>query len=73
MLLWGGWQVLELFGADRCMFASNFPVDRAICSGGPCLPGLFRDLLALTSDYLTADQQAALLHGTATRVYRLQA
>ena len=30
-------QTIDIFGADRCMFASNFPVDRKPESGGACM------------------------------------
>ena len=57
---------IEVFGADRCMFASNFPVDSAC--------GTFDDLYA-TFDALTAGLNEAsreqLFAGTAERVYRL--
>ncbi len=55
---------IELFGADRCMFASNFPVDG--------MHGTFDDLYS-TYDELTADLDAAtrdqLFAGNAERVY----
>jgi predicted TIM-barrel fold metal-dependent hydrolase len=53
------------------MFASNFPVDK-VAGPGTALPALFHDLHALVSD-LPEAQQAALLHDTAARVYRLHA
>jgi L-fuconolactonase len=57
---------LEIFGAHRCMFASNFPVDR--------LYGSFDDLLAVfeyTAAGLGPDDQMQLFGGTAERVYRI--
>ncbi len=57
---------IEAFGADRCMFASNFPVD-SMC-------GSFDDLYTTFStvtaglDRATRDQ---LFAGTAERVYRI--
>lgn len=59
-------ECIRLFGADRCMFASNFPVD---LSYGPA-----DDLLALFESVAGrySDQQAdALFAGTAERVYRI--
>jgi predicted TIM-barrel fold metal-dependent hydrolase len=57
---------IEKFGADRCMFESNFPVDKASCS----YTVLWNSFKRLTSKYSVAEK-AALFHDTATRVYRL--
>jgi predicted TIM-barrel fold metal-dependent hydrolase len=57
---------IEAFGADRCMFASNFPVD-SIC-------GTFDDLYTTFSDVtsgLDDETRDELFAGTAERVYRL--
>lgn len=57
---------IELFGARRCMFESNFPVDKASCS----YTVLWNSFKRLTARYSAADR-AALFHDTAARVYRL--
>ena len=57
---------IEQFGADRCMFESNFPVDRMSCSYAVLWNGFKR----MTADRSDAER-AALFHDTATRVYRL--
>jgi predicted TIM-barrel fold metal-dependent hydrolase len=57
---------IEAFGADRCMFESNFPVDAATCSYRT-LWNVFKRITAGAS--LT--EKSALFSGTATRVYRL--
>jgi predicted TIM-barrel fold metal-dependent hydrolase len=57
---------LEHFGVDRCMFESNFPVDKGSCS----YTVLWNAFKRLTSGY-SADEKAKLFHDTATRVYRL--
>ncbi len=54
------------FGPDRCMFASNFPVDRLMSDYGR----LWRAYDAVTAD-LSDDERAALFRSTAERVYRL--
>jgi predicted TIM-barrel fold metal-dependent hydrolase len=54
------------FGADRCMFESNFPVDKLSCS----YTVLWNAFKRMTKGY-SADERAALFHGTATHVYRL--
>ena len=61
-------QAIELFGANRCMFESNFPVDKAMCSY-PVLWNAFKRIAAGAS----ASEKAALFHDTATRFYRLGA
>jgi len=58
--------MLEQFGVDRCMFESNFPVDKASCS----YTVLWNSFKRLTSSY-SADEKAKLFHDTAARVYRL--
>ncbi len=57
---------IELFGPDRCMFESNFPVDKVSCSYGV----LWNSFKRITSGYSAADK-ARLYHDTAARVYRL--
>jgi len=57
---------IEQFGVDRCMFESNFPVDRQSCSYRT-LWNAFKKMASGASD----DEKRALFCGTATRVYRL--
>jgi len=57
---------IELFGAQRCMFESNFPVDK-ITSGYGVLWNAFKHL---AKGYSTAEK-TALFSGTAARVYKL--
>lgn len=57
---------IDLFGADRCMFESNFPVDRWGCDYAT-LWNAFKRIAAGASDA----EKAALFSGTAKRVYRL--
>jgi len=57
---------IEYFGAERCMFESNFPVDRASCN----YTVQWNAFKRLTQDYSQAER-AALFHDTATRVYPL--
>jgi L-fuconolactonase len=57
---------IETFGADRCMFESNFPVDKVSCS----YTVLWNSFKRLASGCSAADK-AKLFHDTATRVYRL--
>jgi L-fuconolactonase len=55
---------IELFGADRCMFESNFPVQKRWCSY-QVVWNTFKRLAASAS----ATEKAALFAGTAARVY----
>lgn len=64
----GPWytHALDLFGADRCMFESNFPVDRASVSY-PVLWNFFKKLVADRPE----EEKNLLFSDTARRVYRL--
>jgi predicted TIM-barrel fold metal-dependent hydrolase len=57
---------IERFGVDRCMFESNFPVDKASCS----YTVLWNSFKRLTSGF-SAAEKVKLFHDTAARVYRL--
>ena len=57
---------IDRFGSNRCMFESNFPVDKLSCS----YTVLWNSFKRLAQDY-SADDRAALFYGTAARVYRL--
>jgi L-fuconolactonase len=57
---------IECFGPDRCMFESNFPVDKRSISYR-VLWNAFKKLARGFSD----DEQHAMFHATATRVYRV--
>jgi predicted TIM-barrel fold metal-dependent hydrolase len=60
--------LIEAFGAGRCMFESNFPVDKGMC-GYAVLWNAFKRLANGASE----DEREALFSGTATRIYRLAA
>ena len=57
---------IEAFGVDRCMFESNFPVDRQSCSYAV----LWNAFKRFAAGYSEAEKHA-LFVGTASRVYRL--
>jgi predicted TIM-barrel fold metal-dependent hydrolase len=59
-------QTIEAFGVSRCMFASNFPVDK-LYSDFDTLYGAFR---AITEPFST-DERRMLFHDNAVRYYRL--
>ena len=67
---WRPWleTTITLFGADRCMFESNFPVQKRWCSF-PVVWNAFKRIAANAS----ATEKAALFAGTAARVYGVPA
>jgi predicted TIM-barrel fold metal-dependent hydrolase len=58
---------IEQFGPDRCMFESNFPVDKVSFS----YPILFNAFKRFSKDY-SASERAAMFHDTAVRAYRIE-
>src|ERR1044072_9152069 len=65
---WGpdGKTCIDLFGPDRCMVESNYPVEN-MGIGMPALWNMFKRLTAGAS----AAEKKAIFSGTANRVYRL--
>jgi len=64
-----GWlwqQTVALFGAGRCLWGSNFPIEK-LWTGYAALVDAHRAAAAV----LPPDAQAAIFHDTASRVYRL--
>lgn len=59
-------KAIEDFGMDRCMFASNFPVDQKF-SSYDVLWDAFR---AITAEF-SVDDRSKLFHDNASRYYRL--
>lgn len=57
---------IEAFGANRCMFESNFPVD-----SGSCTYAVLWNALKRVAQGYSAAEKTALFSGTAARVYRL--
>jgi L-fuconolactonase len=57
---------IEAFGPDRCMFESNFPVDKHSCS----YVVLWNAFKLIAAELSTAEK-AALFHDTAQRTYRM--
>jgi predicted TIM-barrel fold metal-dependent hydrolase len=58
---------IEQFGPRRCMFESNFPVDKLSCS----YTVLWNQFKKLTKGF-SADERTAMFHDTALRAYRLE-
>ncbi|MGH7809657.1 MAG: amidohydrolase family protein, partial [Candidatus Binatia bacterium] len=58
---------VEKFGVDRCMFESNFPVEKRANS----YVVVWNAIKRITANY-SERERAALFHDTATRVYRLK-
>jgi predicted TIM-barrel fold metal-dependent hydrolase len=59
-------ETVAIFGAERCMFGSNFPIEKLWTSYGALLDA-HRAAAAQLSDL----QQRAIFHDTAARVFRL--
>jgi predicted TIM-barrel fold metal-dependent hydrolase len=57
---------IEVFGPERCMFESNFPVDRVSCS----YTVLWNQFKKLSAGF-SFDERATMFHDTAQRVYRM--
>ena len=58
---------IQQFGPSRCMFESNFPVDKISYSYNV----VFNAFKRLSKSY-SASERAAMFHDTATRVYRIR-
>ena len=59
-------ETIDIFGPDRCLFGSNFPIEKLWTSYG-ALVAAFRHSIA----DLSATERAAILRGNARRLYRL--
>lgn len=59
-------QVIETFGVERCLFASNFPVERVHGSFG----AFYAAYDAITAGF-SDEEREALFAGNARRIYRL--
>ena len=57
---------IEQFGPDRCMFESNFPVDKESYSYSV----VYNAFKRLSKGY-SASERAAMFHDNAVRVYRI--
>jgi predicted TIM-barrel fold metal-dependent hydrolase len=57
---------VAMFGADRCFYGSNFPIEK-LWTDYDTLYRTFRSTIA----HLEEREQAAILHDTAARLYRL--
>ena len=57
---------IEIFGPERCLFASNFPVDRLASD----YDAIWRAFDQITADF-SADERRKLFHDNAAHFYRL--
>jgi predicted TIM-barrel fold metal-dependent hydrolase len=57
---------IDIFGVDRCMFASNFPVD-SVCGD---LDTIFSGYKTITAGF-GADERRKMFHDNAMRIYRV--
>ncbi len=58
--------MIDCFGPDRCMFESNFPVDKFSLS----YHVLYNGLKKIVADF-SSDEKDAMFYGTAARVYKI--
>lgn len=65
---WSRWITpsIQMFGPERCMFQSNFPIDKRTTSSAV----LWNAFKRLAAGY-SADEKAALFAGSARKAYRL--
>jgi predicted TIM-barrel fold metal-dependent hydrolase len=66
LIAWIAGRTVKLFGPDRCLFGSNFPIEK-IWTSYPDLVAAYRAAL----DGLPKKAQAAIFHDTAARLYGL--
>lgn len=59
-------ETVEIFGPDRSMFASNFPIDRAYMGCRDWVDEMNHALADLSDE-----ERNAVFYGTALRTYRL--
>ena len=59
-------ETVAIFGADRCLFGSNFPIEK-LWTDYRTLTSTFRAAIA----HLGEAEQTAILYGTAARLYRI--
>jgi predicted TIM-barrel fold metal-dependent hydrolase len=59
-------ETIDAFGVFRCMFASNFPVDK-LYSDFDTLYSAFREII----EHFSVDERQMLFHDNAARYYRL--
>ena len=62
------YQVIELFGAERCFFASNFPVEKHLGWSGHSLYSAFLNMVS----HLDEKSQQKLFADNAKKAYRQQ-
>lgn len=68
---WGPYvrHCIECFGVRRCLFASNFPVDKVSCSYTALFNAFKRIVNAM--DGILDEDKSQLFYGNAARIYRL--
>ena len=57
---------IRIYGVERCMFASNFPVDSLLAT----FDEIYGGFLAITRD-MPEDARRKLFHDNAARIYRV--
>lgn len=57
---------VRMFGANRCLFGTNFPIEKLWTSYGAMIQ-VIRDCIG----HLSFEEQSAILHDTAAEIYRI--
>jgi predicted TIM-barrel fold metal-dependent hydrolase len=58
---------VKLFGAERCLFGSNFPIEKLWTTYGELVEAYLK-----AAGRLSKDEREAIFHDTAARLYRLE-
>ena len=64
-------ELVKLFGANRCMFATNFPIDNMPMLGGWTMKDMLKTYKEIAKDFTPAEQ-ACLYRETAFEAYRMK-
>ena len=64
-------ELIKLFTPQRCMFATNFPVDNADIFGTWTMKDMLKTFHAIAKDF-TPEEQARLWRETALEAYRMK-
>ena len=67
--IWKPWiyETLDMFGFDRCMFESNFPVDK-----GSCSYGVLWNAFKILAKNMSKDEKNKLFKQNASRIYKIK-
>ena len=64
-------ELVKLFGPERCMFGTNYPVDNLPFLGGWTMKDMLKTFNAIAKNF-TPEEQARLYYETALEAYRMK-